>query len=351
MHRLALDLYEDHARSALTPEAHAYVSGGAGHGVGVSRNQEAWRALLLEPALGRRLGALSAGVEILGRRYRFPCLVAPMAYQRLAHPEGERATALAAAAQGAGFVLSCQTSLPADQVAAEPFWFQLYLQPERAATRALVAAAVRAGAEALVVTMDAPLNGIRNAEIAAGFALPAGIRSVMLDALPAAARSAVQDPIAGALAVAPDWAELAALCAEVSLPVLAKGVMSLASARAALAAGCAGVVVSNHGGRVLEGLPATAQVLAQIRAALPEALILADGGVRSGEDLFRALALGADAVLLGRPVFYALALGGAQGVSTCLRRLQDEFAVTMGLMGCETCAEITPERLYRPAFT
>ncbi|MCE5973546.1 alpha-hydroxy-acid oxidizing protein [Sinirhodobacter sp. WL0062] len=351
MHRLALDHYEPHARDTLSAQAYAYVSGGAGHGAAIRRNREAWGRVLLDPALGRRLRDLDCGLDLFGRRYRFPCLVAPMAYQLLAHPDGERATALAAAAQGAGFVLSCQTSLPPDQVAAGPFWFQLYLQPDRRATRALVEAAIAAGAEALVVTMDAPLNGIRNAEIDAGFALPDGVRPVMLDALPAQASRQAENPIAGAMAAAPDWADLATLCAEVALPVLAKGVMSPASARAALEAGCAGVIVSNHGGRVLEGLPATAQVLPQIRAAFPHALILVDGGIRSGEDLFRALALGADAALLGRPVFYALALGGAQGVSTCLRRLHDEFAVTMGLMGCERLAEITAERLYRPEVT
>lgn len=340
-----LDDYEALAAAAMDPAAFAYVAGGAGAEVTLRRNAAVWADVALRPRLMRAMAGFSTACSLPGLDLAFPCLIAPMAYQRLAHAEGEAAMALAAAAQGAGLVLSCQTSVAPEQVAVAPFWFQLYLQPDPAATRALAARALAAGASALVVTLDAPLNGIRNREIAAGFALPDGIRPVMLDALPPVAPPA-GDPIAALLARAPTWADLAELCAECPVPVLAKGVLTPEDAVRAVQAGCAGVIVSNHGGRVLDGLPATAQALPAIRAALPGVPVLVDGGIRSGDDMLRALALGADAVLVGRPAFYALALGGAPQVATCLRRLRDEFAVAMGLMGLRAVEEINSECLF-----
>ncbi|MBL4929741.1 alpha-hydroxy acid oxidase [Fuscibacter oryzae] len=340
-----LDEYEALAAGAMDPAAFAYVAGGAGAEVTLRRNATSWADVVLRPRLMRDMAGFSTTCALPGLDLAFPCLVAPMAYQRLAHAEGEAAMARAAAAQGAGIVLSCQTSVDPEQVVVAPFWFQLYLQPDPAATRALAARALACGAAALVVTLDAPLNGIRNREIAAGFALPRGIRPVMLDALPPVPPPE-GDPIAGLLARAPTWADLAALCAESPVPVLAKGVLTPEDALLAMQAGCAGVIVSNHGARVLDGLPATAHALPAIRAALPGVPVLADGGIRSGDDMLRALALGADAVLLGRPAFYALALGGAAQVSTCLRRLRDEFAVAMGLMGLRSVDEIGPECLF-----
>ena len=339
---LALAQYQPAARGTMEPAAFAYVAGGAGEGACVARNAAAWGDVLLRPRVMRPMAGLRTAVRCAGLDLGFPCLVAPMAFQRLAHPDGERAMAMAAAAQGAGMVLSCQTSRAPQEVAVAPYWFQLYLQPTLAASLRLVAQAT--GAQGLVVTLDAPVNGVRNAEIAAGFALPNDVRAVMMEALPEV--SSIED----LLARAPVWADLAALCAAVTGPVLAKGIMGIEDARLAMAAGCAGVIVSNHGGRVLEGLPATAQVLPQIAAVLraewPEAVVLVDGGIRSGEDMVRAIALGADAVLLGRPAYFALAVGGAQGVSACLRRLRDEFTVTMGLMGVRTVEEIGPHCLF-----
>ncbi|MFP1645046.1 alpha-hydroxy acid oxidase [Pontitalea aquivivens] len=330
------------AAQCLPAPAFAYVAGGAGRERTLRANELAWGDHALRPRLMADMAGFSTATALAGLQLDFPCLVAPMAFQRLACAEGEAAMAQAAAAQGAGFVLSCQTSVPPEDATVAPFWFQLYLQPDPAATRALAARALAAGAAALVVTVDAPLNGVRNREIAAGFRLPEGIRPVMLDALPAPAPAG----IAGLLARAPVWKDLAALCAESPVPVLAKGVMTPEDATRAVQAGCAGVIVSNHGGRVLDGLPPTARVLPAIRAALPGVPMLVDGGIRSGEDMLVALALGADAVLLGRPAFYALAIDGAAGVAACLRRLRDEFAVAMGLMGRRTLAGIGPDCLF-----
>lgn len=333
---------EAEARAGLPDPAFAYIAGGAGRERTLRANVEAWGQRLLRPSLMRSMAGFSTVTVVPGMTLHFPCLVAPMAFQRLACAEGEAAMAQAAASQGAGFVLSCQTSVAPEQAAVGPFWFQLYLQPDPRETRALAARALAAGAVALVVTVDAPLNGVRNRELAAGFRLPDGIRPVMLDALPPAPHAGIEE----LLARAPVWDDLAALCAESPVPVLAKGVLTPDDATRAMQAGCAGVIVSNHGGRVLDGLPPTARVLPAIRAALPGVPVLVDGGIRSGEDMLVALALGADAVLLGRPAFYALALDGAAGAAACLRRLHDEFAVAMGLMGRRTVAEIGPDCLF-----
>lgn len=333
---------ESLAQTRLSSGAFAYVAGGAGAETTMRRNLSAWEALPLRRRMMRDLSRLDTGCSLLGLSLEFPCLVAPMAFQRLAAPEGERATALAAAAQGAGMVLSCQTSVPLAEAVVAPYWFQLYLQSDPAATAWLVSQAVEAGARALVVTIDAPVNGIRDREQQAGFHLPEDVRPVLLDPLP----QPEQRPAEDQFAQAPTWADLAALCETSPVPVIAKGVLCAEDAALAQQCGCAGIIVSNHGGRVLDGTPATAEVLPGIRAELPEALILVDGGIRSGQDMVRALALGADAVLVGRPVFFALAIAGAAGVSAALRRLRDEFTVTMGLCGVTSLAEITPEALH-----
>ncbi|MGB0659198.1 MAG: alpha-hydroxy acid oxidase [Mangrovicoccus sp.] len=343
---LPLRDFEALAEAAMEPSAFAYVAGAAGQELTARRNLEAWAELPLRPKSMRDLSGLTTACDLLGLRLDAPLLVAPMAYQRLATPEGERAMALAAAAQGVGFVLSCQSSVAPEEAAVAPFWFQLYLQRDPAHSRALAARALAAGATALVVTVDAPVNGIRDREIKAGFSLPQDVRPVMLDAL---GIPAAQGTLEELLSAAPDWQDLAALCAESPVPVIAKGVMTAEDAQAALAAGCAAVILSNHGGRVLDGLPATAEVLPQIRAALPEAVLLVDGGIRTGQDMLRALALGADAVLLGRPAYFALAAGGAQGASACLRRLRDEFTIAMALCGARHPGEIGPDCLYTSA--
>ena len=342
-----LHKYASVACDVLSPEAYAYIVGGAGREGCIARNEGGWSEILLSPEPMQDMTGLSSAISIQGTKVDFPCFVAPMAFQKLAHPEGERAMAVGAASQGAGFVLSCQTSVAPVEVAAGPFWFQLYLQNDPVATVSLVQTAIASGASALIVTIDAPVNGIRNREQEAGFVLPEGIRPVLMDGLPIPAKPT--DPVVSRGQTAPVWDDLARLCRHSPIPVFGKGVMSVETGKRALDAGCAGLIVSNHGGRVLDGLPATASVLPSIRRAFAEATLLVDGGIRCGEDMFRAIALGADAVLVGRPVYFALALDGARGVATCLRRMRDEFLATMILCGTPTVADITADHLYRNA--
>lgn len=341
--------HEAHAATVLDANAQAYFNGGAADEITLRENVFAWQRIPLLPRVLQPLAGGHTRVKLLGRTLAHPILVAPMAYQRLAHPHGERATALAAAVLGAGLVLSTQASTPLEDVArtvlgeAErgPLWFQLYLQPDRAFTRELVQRAEAAGFEALVLTVDAPVNGTRDRERRAGFTLPPGISAVNLQGLrpPAtsallAGQSALFD---GLLTHAPTWDDIDWLCAQTRLPVLLKGITHPLDARQSLTSGAAGLIVSNHGGRTLDTLPASADLLPAVVRAVDGAMpVLVDGGIRRGTDVLKAMALGASAVLVGRPVVHGLANAGATGVAHVIRLLRDELEIAMALCGCPT---------------
>jgi 4-hydroxymandelate oxidase len=225
-----------------------------------------------------------------------------------------------------------------------PLWFQLYLQPDRHFTRDLVQRAEAAGYEALVLTVDAPVQGARDRERRAGFRLPAGVRSVNLDGmkLPPArtvgvTQSALFDDL---LHHAPTWEDLAWLRSITRLPVLLKGVLHPEDALLAIEHGASGLIVSNHGGRTLDTAVSTAAAMpAVVRAVQGRAPVLVDGGIRRGTDVLKAMALGASAVMVGRPVLHGLANAGAQGVAHVLRLLRDELEIAMALTGCRTLAK------------
>lgn len=351
--------HEAHARTRLDDKAWAYFSGGAADELTLRANRSAWDLLPLRPRVLQPLTGGHTRVTLLGRTLAHPILLAPVAYQRLAHPDGELATAHAAAALGAGLVLSTQASTPLESVAQAvlredgrgPLWFQLYLQHDRGYTRELVQRAERAGFEALVLTVDAPTSGARDRERRANFHLPPGIRAVNLDGLPppppvelTPGQSALFD---GLLRHAPTWDDVAWLQAQTQLPILLKGVLHEDDARQAARLGLGGIVVSNHGGRTLDTVPATAQVLPRIVQAMHGAMpVLVDGGIRRGTDVLKAMALGASAVLLGRPYVYGLANAGAVGVAHVLRLLRDELEIAMALCGCRQLDQATPALLY-----
>ena len=271
-----------------------------------------------------------------------------MAYHKLVHPDGERATAQAADALEAGFIASTMSSVSLEDIAAElgkNKWFQLYFQTSRDLTLSLVRRAENAGYTALVVTVDAPINGLRNRAQRAGFALPKHVQAVNVADIPVPdpARLTADQSVVfqGLMAHAPTWADLEWLRRATPLPIIVKGILHPDDAARVTATGLAGVVVSNHGGRTLDGLPASLTALPRVRAAVgPDFLVLLDGGIRRGTDVFKALALGANAVLVGRPQVYALAVAGALGVAHMLRLLREELEVTMALTGCPTLASI-----------
>ena len=346
--------YERLAEARLSAGAWAYFAGGAADEITARWNREAFdRTALLPRVLAGGAGG-STALTLFGRAVAHPILVAPVAYQKLADPAGECATAAAAEAQDAEMVLSTQASVTLEDAAragATCRWFQLYVLPSRAATLALVRRAEDAGYAVLVVTVDAPINGVRNREHRAGFKLPPGIAAENLrgleasDSTPlAAGESAIFDRF---MAAAPTWDDLAWLISETKLPVVVKGILAPDDARRAIEAGAAGVIVSNHGGRTLDTAVASLDALPAVaEAAAGRVPLLLDGGIRRGTDVLKALALGASAVLVGRPIVHGLAVSGAFGVAHVLRLLRDEFEAAMALTGCRTLADIDRRRIW-----
>ena len=353
--------FEAHAQSRVSEAAWAYLNGGAADEITLRANRAAWDALKLQPRVLRDLSGGHTRVTLLGRELRHPILLAPIAYQRLFHADGELAIAHAAAAQEAGLILSAQASVDMEAVAAPmlaetsagPLWFQLYWRDDRDFMQALLRRIEAAGFQALVLTVDAPVHGARDRERRIGFKLPGDIRAVNLggvkkplDLLPG--QSALFD---GLMPRAATWREIDWLRSESRLPLLLKGLTHADDAREAIARGVTGFIVSNHGGRALDTLPATAELLPPLRAALgPDVPVLVDGGIRRGTDVLKAMALGANAVLLGRPYVHALAASGALGVAHALRLLRDELEIARALSGCKTLADAGPALLWPGNF-
>jgi 4-hydroxymandelate oxidase len=348
--------FEAAAQSRLDAGVWAYLNGGAGDELTRQANRAAWDAIPLLPRVLRDLAGGHTRVTLLGRTLRHPILLAPVAYQRLFHDDGELATAHAAAAQEAGLVLSAQASIDLRDIAepmladpaAGPLWFQLYWRDDHHFMRDLLQRVQAAGFQALVLTVDAPVHGARDRERRAGYQLPPHIRAVNLggqkkplDLQPG--QSALFD---GLMPRAATWREIDWLRAQSPLPLLLKGVTHPDDAREAVARGVNGLIVSNHGGRTLDTVPPTAALLPAVRAAVgPGVPVLVDGGIRRGTDVLKAVALGADAVLLGRPYVHALAACGALGVAQALRLLRDELEIAMALSGCKTLADAGPALL------
>jgi 4-hydroxymandelate oxidase len=345
--------YQRYGLPRLDANALAYLQGGAADEYTCQANLDAWQDWALLPRMLADLRGGHTRCQLLGDTLQHPILLAPVAYQQLFHPEGELASALAAGVMGGAAVLSCFASTTLEmvaEVAQGPLWFQLYWQGDGPRTLALAERAQAAGYKALVLTVDAPVAGIRNREQRAGFALPAHIRAVNLDTTPqlpelAAGASAVFD---GLLALAPQWADVAWLCQHSCLPVLLKGILHPEDAQLAMQAGTAGLIVSNHGGRVLDSQFPAIKALPAIRQIVgPQVPLLVDGGIRRGTDVLKAIALGADAVLIGRPYIHALATAGALGVAHLLKLLREELEVAMALCGCRQLADIGPALLRR----
>jgi 4-hydroxymandelate oxidase len=282
-------------------------------------------------------------VTVLGRTRPHPVLIAPMAFQRLAHSEGEVATARAASATGTTMCLSTlgTTSAPAlaEAVPDAPRWFQLYVFKDRGVSRDLMAQAVEHGYEALVVTVDLPLLGFRERELRTG--VHAATADAVASAVAAGAKG-VMTPLDFAALVDPDlnWGDIERFASESPLPVVVKGVLTPADASTAAERGARGVVVSNHGGRQLDTVLAGADALPAIVDAVGDAVdVLVDGGIRRGTDVLKALALGARAVLVGRPILWGLAVDGADGVERVLRTLLAEFDLALALGGVPRAAD------------
>ncbi len=339
------------ARARLDGMAFDYYASGAHDEVTLRENRAAFSRIALHYRVMVDVSRRDTSTTVLGTKIAMPVLVAPTAFHKLAHAEGELATVRAAGAEGTTMILSSLSTTRVEDVAAAatgPLWFQLYVYKDRGATEALVRRVEAAGCRALVLTVDAPVFGRRERDVRNRFGLPAGMR---VENLVAEGHGEVAVPLEGSglssyvatkLDPSLTWDALAWLAKLTKLPILVKGIVRADDARTAIASGAAGVVVSNHGGRQLDTAPATIDVLARVADAVDgRGEILLDGGVRRGTDVMKALALGARAVLLGRPVLWGLALGGEGGVRRVLAMLRAEIDEAMALCGAPRVADVT----------
>jgi len=329
-----------------------YFAGGAGDEVTLRENVSAWGRWRLRPRVLNDVREVSTAAEVLGGPVAMPVLVAPVAYQRMAHPDGEAAMAAGAAAAGTAMCLSTlSTTRPADVAAAAPqgrHWFQLYAFRDEGVTRALMEEAIEAGFEAVLVTADAPPGGNRERDRRNRFTLPRELGTPSLTAAVGGGRALSIEDTFALMDHALTWADVEDLASACSVPVLVKGVLTAEDAELALDHGAAGVVVSNHGGRQLDRSVATAEALPEIADALAgRATLLVDGGIRRGVDVATALALGADAVLVGRPALWGLAAAGGEGVAAVLELLREELGLTLALCGCTAPSQLSRSHLRR----
>jgi 4-hydroxymandelate oxidase len=334
--------YERDALATMSPQALGYIEGGAGDEVTLADNVAAWRRWALRPRMLVGASGCDLSVTVLGRRRSHPVIVAPTAFQRLAHPDGELAIARAAAATDTVMCVSTFASTGAATVAEGvpevSRWFQLYALTDRGATRELIEDAARRGYEALVVTVDRPVLGIRERE------WRVSLRDPVAD-IPRHDPAQTPEVPAAALygQIDPDlrWSDIERFASESELPVVVKGLLTAEDAELAVAHGAAGVVVSNHGGRQLDTVLSGADALAPIVDAVAGRIdVFVDGGIRRGTDVVKALALGARAVLVGRPVTWGLAVAGAAGAQHVLETLLGEFVNGLALVGCPRAAEL-----------
>ncbi len=346
--------YERLAPSHLSTIAWEYINGGAADELTLRWNRESFQKIRLRPNVLVDVSKVDPRVNLFGQELPFPILLAPAAYQRLLQPQGELAAVRGAGAAGATFIISTTSTTSIEDIAAvatKPLWFQLYIQPERDLTRELVQRAEAAGCKALVVTVDTPVLGPRYRETRSHFTLPPGVERANFSgrkhaggaqrAIPGTIYTAFQDPTV-------TWKDLAWIRSLTSLPVLLKGILDPDDAARAVEAGVQGIVVSNHGARNLDTVPAAIDalpgVVERVAGRMP---VLVDGGIQRGTDVLKAIALGASAVLIGRPYLYGLAVAGEKGVTHVINILRRELEMAMASTGRPTVAAINGSVLWR----
>lgn len=361
---LAFDALEAAAKEVMAPEAYDYVAGAAGTEDTARANLAAFKRWRLVPRMLRNVEERDLSVEILGTPLPAPVMLAPIGVQEIMHPDKEIAVARAASSLGIPILLSTAGSTPMEEVAEAmgdvPRWYQLYWPRDPELAASFVGRAEAAGYSAIVITLDTTTLAWRPRDLARGF-LPflmgKGVSQYTSDPV---FRSGLDkppedDPIASALHWVQNfsdpsytWDDLAFIREKTDLPILLKGILHPDDARAALDHGMSGVIVSNHGGRQLDGAIAALDALPSIREAVgPDATVLFDSGIRSGSDAIKAIALGADAVLLGRPYAWGLAVGGQAGVHHVLRSFLADLDLSMALAGLTSVADIDRECLVQ----
>lgn len=347
-HLLTLLDYEREAKKHLPTSYWAYLQSGAMNEINLKRNLQQFADVNILPRVLNDLTHGNTHLEIFGQDYPHPIFLAPIGHQALFHPEAEQATALAAEVMQSNIILSTFTNTPLQALKKEnPFkWFQLYWQGNREKSLQLIRLAEKHNYKAIVITVDAPHKGIRDTERQAQFDLPPNMYHPHTKAhLVAENLQPHQHPLFdGLMQLAPKWADIHWLVKQTKLPIVLKGIQHPADAKIALEQGIQGIIVSNHGGRVLDTTPTTLSSLQKIRQVVPHNYpLLLDGGIRRGTDVFKAIAFGANAVLIGRPYIYGLATAGALGVAHVIRTLKEEFEITMALAGTATLKDISSD--------
>ncbi len=344
-----LNEYEALACDRLPPMVYDYFAEGANDEVTLAENMRAWQRLRLQPRALVDVSRIDTTTTVLGRTVTMPVLTAPCSFNALAHPEGECAVARATSAAGIIQIVSMTATKSIEEIAAAspgPRWLQLICFRDREITRDLVRRAEEAQCSALCLTIDQPLQGRRERDLRNRFHLPPGVTMKNLEPyaagrLAADAGSPLAQYVDEMFDASLTWEVVDWLRSVTSLPILVKGILTAEGANHAIEHGAAGVIVSNHGGRQLDGVISTCEALpAVVDAVAGRAEVLVDAGIRRGTDVLKALALGARAVLIGRPYLWALAVDGEQGVSRALDLLHQEIILAMGLTGRPTVPQI-----------
>ncbi|XP_056158646.1 glycolate oxidase-like isoform X1 [Syzygium oleosum] len=346
--------YEEIAKKKLPKMVYDYYASGAEDQWTLKENRNAFSRILFRPRILVDVSHIDMTTTVLGFKISMPIMIAPTAMQKMAHPDGEYATARAASAAGTIMILSSWGTSSVDEVASTGpgiRFFQLYVLKDRNVVAQLVRRAERAGFKAIALTVDTPRVGRREADIKNRFVLPPYLTLKNFEGLDIGKVDRTND--SGLTTYAAEqgdrslsWKDVKWLQTITTLPILVKGVLTAEDTRLAIQAGAAGIIVSNHGARQLDYVPATIMALEEVvKAAQGKIPVFLDGGVRRGTDVFKALALGASGVFIGRPVLFSLAAEGEAGVKKVLQMLHDEFELTMALSGCRSLKEITRDHI------
>jgi 4-hydroxymandelate oxidase len=330
--------FEKRAEGKMTKMAYEYVASGAADEFTVRWNRQALDTIKLNPTVLTDVTKLDTSISLFGQKLPYPILIAPTAFHKIMHPEGELATARGASAAAAIYVVSSFTTTPIEQlakVATHPLWFQLYVRDDRAFTKDLVQKVEAQGCRALCITVDTPVGGVRNRQQRVNFKLPAEVQAPYMVSL-------------GPQKLPLTWKDIEWLISFSKIPVLVKGILNPDDAEKAIQSGVSGIIVSNHSGRNLDTVPATIEALPRIAEKINKRVpVLMDGGIRRGTDVLKAIALGANAVLVGKPICFGLACGGAEGVTKVLDILRNEFELAMALTGRASITAIDASVIWK----
>uniref|UniRef100_A0A0K8VG76 (S)-2-hydroxy-acid oxidase n=1 Tax=Bactrocera latifrons TaxID=174628 RepID=A0A0K8VG76_BACLA len=349
---VCVDDFEKKAHSVLEKSVLDYYRSGAGEQYTLNLNREVFRRIRIRPRFLRDVSNIDTRCKVLGIDLKWPLGIAPSAMQKLAHPEGEGGNARAAGNAGSIYVLSTVSTMSIEEVAAAApdtnKWFQLYVYRDRSLTEQMVRRAEKANFKAIVLTIDAPIFGQRRSDIRNKFSLPPHLHLANFEGIKADGVRTDEEAISGINAYVSSqfdptltWKDVAWLVNLTRLPVIVKGVLTREDAVLAREFGCAGIIVSNHGARQMDTVPASIEALPEVvKAVGNDLIVMLDGGITQGNDIFKALALGAKMVFVGRAALWGLACNGQKGVEDLLSVLKKDLEITLALAGCQKLSDI-----------